>query len=309
MSAIDYAWARPPLTFLKSLGIATVGRYVGPSGWGKTITTSEAQALNSAGLAYWLVFENGANDASGGFNAGQSNARLALQNIPDAVFGFTRPIYFAEDTSIVPSACVPYWQGICSVISAAMVGVYGEGALCQLLYDQGLASWFWQSASTSFPGNQTTLPITHIQQGVGNPVPNFDTDPDVLMKLDVGQFPSPIQQEQDVAIIVLQPAPNGQPLDIPSNPGVAETVLVSFDALVNGTPTVPLRGVMHKADGSDAWVVAQASQGSVPAPLPADAHNQFPVTKGWPVTFTIPSGYDSLSLRNNGTTYALTVRV
>ena len=40
----------------------------------------------------------------------------------------------------------------------------------------GLPSLHWQSASTSFNGNATTLPITQVQQGLAGPLPGTDID-------------------------------------------------------------------------------------------------------------------------------------
>jgi hypothetical protein len=107
------------------------------------------------------------------------------------VFGVTRPIYFAEDTEVTPATRDAYWQGIDEVIPPAQVGDYAEGDLNQLLHDLGYSSWHWLSGSTSFPGSAAPRPITNIWQKVGNPIPGYDTDPDDLLTVDVGQYPAP----------------------------------------------------------------------------------------------------------------------
>lgn len=191
MTAVDFAWSKPPATVLKQYGVTVVICYVGPPGWGKTITQAQFSAYVNAGIAVALVFESGADDAAGGYAAGAANARLALANIPHPVYGNSRPIYFAEDSNIVPATREAYWQGINSVIPSALVGDYGEGDLNQLLHDAGLSSWHWLSGSTSYPGSSGPRPITNIWQRVGNPIPGYDTDPDDLLTEDVGQYPAP----------------------------------------------------------------------------------------------------------------------
>jgi hypothetical protein len=189
---IDFAWARPPISLLQSLGVTAVGRYVGPASWGKTITQGEFDAYMAAGIAVWLVFEAGADDAVGGANAGTANmTQLVLPNLPNG-WG-NRPIYVAEDTSVDPNDPnrLGYFRGCAAVLGPARLGSYAEGGLCQVLHDEGIAQWFWQSASTSYPGNAHPLPISHIQQGVGAPVPGFDTDPNTALQADFGQCPAP----------------------------------------------------------------------------------------------------------------------
>lgn len=188
--AVDFSDARPSAASLKAAGVSIVIRYL--TGSGKAITKPELQEYLDNGIAVAFVFEVGANDAAGGFAAGAAHAQQALAalkalGVPDP----TVPVYFAVDTSVAPASAVPYFQGVNSVLSMWRTGDYGEGALCQLLETDGLSKWHWQSESTSFPGNATTLSITHLQQRFNaSPVPG--TDLDVICKADVGQFPRPV---------------------------------------------------------------------------------------------------------------------
>ena len=191
MTAIDYAWGAPPVSVLKQYGVTAVGRYVGPQAWGKTDTPRELLSLAAAGIGTWLVFEEVANDSTGGYAAGRANAQLALASAPHPSFGTSRPLYFAVDAAINPQTAVPYFQGVNSVIDPAWVGDYGEGDLNQLLHDLGLSTWHWLSGSTSYPGSSGPRPITNIWQRVGNPIPGYSTDPDDLLTVDVGQYPAP----------------------------------------------------------------------------------------------------------------------
>lgn len=203
MSAVDYSFTKPTIAQLVAAGIKYVGRYVGPPSWGKTITQTEYDSLVAAGIEPWLVFEVGANDAAGGFGAGQVNGRTALAYVPQ---GYTGPIWVAADEEIVPgtslwTSALAYVQGFSSVVGAERTGVYGEGALCQACIDSGTALvGGWQSASTSFPGNSTTLPSTWIQQGLSGPLPGTDADT-ILHPL----FPAPAPPTPTEAPMAVSP--------------------------------------------------------------------------------------------------------
>jgi hypothetical protein len=186
--AVDFSDARPTTAELRQNNVVLVIRYLTGSG-GKAITLGELQSYRAVGIVLCFVFEIGATDAAGGEAAGVANAQAALAAL--AALGISDvPVYFAVDESIAPSAAVPYFQGINSVIPYTLTGVYGEGALCTLLKQDGLAAWFWQSESTSFPGNATVLPISHLQQKFNvSPIPG--TDLDAILKADVGQWPRP----------------------------------------------------------------------------------------------------------------------
>lgn len=188
MTAVDYSFARYTGVRLKAAGIVLVIRYL--TGAGKAITPAELATLLSAGVVVCFAFEDAANDAAGGANAGtvhamQANTALGALGLPAS-----QPVYFAVDEDITPEAAVAYFQGINAVRPASANGVYGEGALCSLLLNDGLVSFTWQSESTSFDGNTHTLPTTNIQQKVsGAPLPT--TDLDILLTPDVGQYPRP----------------------------------------------------------------------------------------------------------------------
>ena len=187
---MDFSFERPSIADLQVADVTVVIRYL--TGQGKALSLDEFSSYVGNHIGVCFVFEDSANDPSSGYDGGVTNARAALDAL--SALGFAQPgevvVYFAVDESIAPDFAVPYFQGVCSVISHEYVGIYGEGALCSLLEALNLASWFWQSESTSFPGNATTLPITHLQQ-VFNASPVPGTDIDYICKPDVGQYPAP----------------------------------------------------------------------------------------------------------------------
>jgi hypothetical protein len=186
--AVDFDTARPTVAQLQAADVVAVLRYItGPDG--KAIDADELALYRSAGIVVGFVFGIGAQDAAGGFPEGQTAAQAALTAL--SALGLTeQPVYFAVDESITPSLAVPYFRGICSIIPPALVGAYGEGALLTLLKADGLASFFWQSESTSFPGNAATLPISDLRQFF-NQSPIIGTDYDEILSADFGQFPRP----------------------------------------------------------------------------------------------------------------------
>jgi hypothetical protein len=59
---------------------------------------------------------------------------------------------------------------------AYAIGVYGSGTLLRYCYEQGIASFFWQSNSTGYPGNKTIwlhANIVQINNNVSYPPCNF----------------------------------------------------------------------------------------------------------------------------------------
>jgi hypothetical protein len=202
VSAIDYAFQKPTTAELLAKGVTDVFRYVGPPEWGKTITQAEFNELIAAGIHVWLVFERGADDSSGGEVGGRANASLALQCVPD---GYEGPIWFACDEGLEGAALVTaisYIRGASAVMGGpTRTGAYGEGALLQITKDQGLTNYLWQSASTSFPGNATTLPITQVQQGLDGPLPGTDADT-IVLPLIATPAPPPVPTRQEATVPV-----------------------------------------------------------------------------------------------------------
>lgn len=200
--AIDFSNARPNPVTLKAAGVVAVGRYL-TGGGGKAITPAESQSYTAQGIVQWFVMENTATDAEGGHGAGllaASASAYALATLigPPAA---GQPRYFAADENIDPAAkdaasmarfqaAVAYFVGISRVIDPAVIGAYGNGAFLDFLGACGLASWFWQSSSTSFAGNAQTIPAAHLRQVTGGgPLPQ--TDLDIIRAADFGQYPRP----------------------------------------------------------------------------------------------------------------------
>ena len=243
MIAVDFSAARPTIAQLKAAGVTIVIRYLTGTG-NKPISPIELAYYATNGICVAFVFEIGSTDAQGGYAAGRANAQSAAGAM--AALGVTAPIYFAVDQSINPPSAVNYFQGINSVLQPSSVGIYGEGALCTLLQQDGLATWFWQSESTSFPGNSMTLAITHLQQKYNDsPVPG--TDLDIIMKSDVGQWPRPVTPTP-------LPIPTPPPHSEPRGTLMLHTVTIPTDGNGNGYALTAIPWATFQAisvEGSD----------------------------------------------------------
>jgi Rv2525c-like, glycoside hydrolase-like domain len=189
MTAVDFSFARFSAAQLKAAGVSAAGRYL--TGAGKAISPLELAGLLFGGIEVWLIFENSATDASDGAAVGAQYAQEA--NVALVALGLptTTPVYFSADQDYPnPADAVPYYQGIASVRPGATNGCYGEGALIDLLFSEGLVGYGFESESTSFPGNASASPNAAIWQKV-NGAPLSGTDLDVILKADFGQLPRP----------------------------------------------------------------------------------------------------------------------
>lgn len=220
-TGVDYSSARYTAAELKARGIAAVGRYLTGQ---FAISPVELAELVMGGILVWFIFEDGTSDYAGGVPQGRGDATLANMALANLGIPSSQPVYFTVDTDVAnPEAAVPYFQGIAALRPPATNGDYGEGALAALLAQLGLTAYHWQSESTSFPGNASTLEIADLQQEL-NGAPLANTDLDDILKTDFGQYPRP----------TAGPLPGGASMaDFPGAVAVAQT-----------------------ADGKGAWVVS-----------------------------------------------------
>jgi hypothetical protein len=158
-SAIDcYGNVTAYLPHLKSIGVKAVGRYysIYPA---KVLSKKEAQLISEAGLAMFVVYEDGA--APGDFNSdsGTFAAQHALQLAANVGQPKGSAIYFgadfASDANQVANLIIPYFQAIQAVFadvgSPYKIGVYGDGLACERLLAANLCDFTWLSASSSYP--------------------------------------------------------------------------------------------------------------------------------------------------------------
>ena len=151
-SGVDYSWARPSPSGLRSAGYTFAVRYFSFDTTGKNLTASEARALQSAGLDIVSNWESGASDALKGRARGASDAQEALRQATAAGMPAGRPIYFSVDFDAQPSQQAvlnDYFDGVASVLGRAATGAYGGIGPIQRLFDAGKISFGWQTFAWS----------------------------------------------------------------------------------------------------------------------------------------------------------------
>jgi Domain of unknown function (DUF1906)/FG-GAP-like repeat len=174
-AGIDYRYpgATDPLvpsaSDIRSAGIGIVGEYLG--GGSSYLTQAKAQALISAGLHIFSIYEHAGMDTA----AYYANAVAEAHGITDATNAINNAlkvgqtagsaVYFGIDLDPAAfggdlSGVVSYFDGVKSVFDAASthfkVGVYGGGDVLQMIKDEtGLATYAFLAESTGWAGSKT----------------------------------------------------------------------------------------------------------------------------------------------------------
>jgi hypothetical protein len=187
---------------LRTQGVTFIGRYytnlAATRRPEKALTPREAHDLSQAGFSLVAVWEllatPGYFNGNQGFADGQYAYKYALEMIRQPE---DSAIYFAVDFDasqiVFEQAVVPYFRGVAEAFASASgnrplysVGVYGSGAVCAALKQNGLARYSWMSQSMGWQGSRT-YQDWDIRQGptVGDPAFQFDED---IAKDEFGAF-------------------------------------------------------------------------------------------------------------------------
>lgn len=242
--ACDYSFARPSLTELKRCSYVGVMRYLYSPVNGKVISLAEARAIWAAGLQLGLVWEGGAQEAQGGYNAGVNNARAALALANGIGWPASRPIYFvAEDPNTIPTsewpAAVAYFQGIVAVLGVARVGAYGGQSLLEHLQGLGLARWFWQVGGWSRIVHGDWHLYQRLSTTVASPLVAGSIDEDAVLAADWGGW-------DGKAVAAQAPAPTTAPTKIGAPIAVGSDIVSS---VISGQTTLDGQGSGYIATG------------------------------------------------------------
>lgn len=176
---LDYSFARPDPVCLKNNGYTFVCRYVwtsyspGSPGYpGKMLTKPEADKLKASGIRIVSNFESWVGRPLDGYDAGVSDARVAVQNTINAGGPASPVVYFSVDidtrslSATQLSAISFYFEGAASVIGVAQVGAYGGYHIIKRLADRGLAQRFWQTYAWSGGQWDSRCHIRQVRNGV-----------------------------------------------------------------------------------------------------------------------------------------------
>lgn len=228
---LDYSAARLSGAAIHAAGYSYVLRYLDDPAWGppaKCIVPGELVDLRAAGVDVLCVFEQGTDDITGGYGAGQRNARRALAGAQWV--GYDGLIFMAVDEHLDGTGvalALEYLDGAASVLGRDRTGVYGFSELIDCAI--GRYGALWQCGHTPAPGG----PVHIWQRNTGTvQVAGVDCDVNELLRPLPGLgIPAPAD---------LSPARSG-----PSEDAVA---LISFPA--TAMPTDPPGGRWQDADPS-----------------------------------------------------------
>lgn len=217
---IDFAWWRPS-SKADLMGATVLGRYLSHDS-GKTLSRAEAELYTSWGvsiLANWESTGQGGDRAQGVADAQAAQAQAAAAGMPAG-----RPIVFSVDVDVTPSSTDAYREGICSVIPAAQVGVYGSAAVCQRWAANG-CPWNWRTMSTSWSGGADTTGCKIAQIGIDS---GGNVDYSILLTDDVGQWN--LNTVPATTGVSLDPTPQEDKNMTMSTPSVNGTAGLSWSA-------------------------------------------------------------------------------
>ncbi|HEY4117054.1 MAG TPA: glycoside hydrolase domain-containing protein [Byssovorax sp.] len=182
----DYSFARPSPSHLYGEGYRFAVRYFSYDS-GKNLTSSEAHALEAAGLDVVSNWEAGSDDALDGYSRGAQHAHDADAQAAAAGAPADRPIYFSVDFDASPGqqgAINDYMDGVASVIGRSRTGAYGGYYVIQRLFDAGKITWGWQAYAWSGGQWDPRAQARQIQNGLeGDSI-----DEDQAMVADIGQW-------------------------------------------------------------------------------------------------------------------------
>jgi hypothetical protein len=259
---IDIAWATPGVPDIKSTGAQWVARYFSQDPT-KDLTAGEVQQYTAAGLGIVTVFETSAGRALQGHQAGAIDASDAIAERAAVGLPQDAVIYFAVDTDTTWASVQDYFDGVCTIIPKAQVGVYGGYQVAEGGHSYGL-KYIWQTVAWS--GGQWSTWAT-IKQ-TGGTVLSGGADIDYAEVPDFGQYPRP---EDDVT------------------PQDKQDIINGVKALLQD-PT--LRGL---AEADNLWWLSHALQGTVPnGATPSQAssiiaiHNELQNLANKPVAPAVP---------------------
>ena len=197
MTAADYSTARPGGAALRAAGITDVGRYLGVPGDPRVLELPEYQDLRAHGINVWVNREGSATAMLLGYGEGVYHGQTAAANLRRLGLDPTQTVvYSSADFDAQPAqfyAMDAYMDGFRVGLGSTpdFIGTYGSMPWINHCRMTGKATWFWQSASTSFTHGQTGF--IHIQQTT---LPSLaGTDNNILHAAEYGQIgvaPQPV---------------------------------------------------------------------------------------------------------------------
>lgn len=157
IKGIDYS-TRPqswPAFFetLKGKGYTFLFRYLYDHTGKKRLEKPEVDAAFAAGLKLGFYFETSEGACLDGYTRGADHARRALNELDLLGLPEDLPVCFCIDidatSSQLAGSCRRYFEGVCSILPLAQVGVYGGYRSVEYICGAGLASFAVQTEAWS----------------------------------------------------------------------------------------------------------------------------------------------------------------
>jgi hypothetical protein len=189
---LDYAGGIPGGAAILAAGYAFVARYLCGGGTelpGKLLTPSEADDLRAAGVEIVSNWETTATRMLDGYDAGATDAQLALAQALNCGGSAGRPVYFSADFDATPDqqpAIDDYLKGAASVLLPENVGIYGGYWPVSRALTNGTAAWAWQTAAWS--GGQLDSRVNLYQRTQTVTIAGIDCDVNEALTADYGQW-------------------------------------------------------------------------------------------------------------------------
>ncbi len=183
-----------PIAGHRQVGSTFAARYLSPEQW-KNCTAAEVAEYRAADISLVLVFEDGAQNALGGHEAGQRDAAFALAQAT-GLGVHNGAIYMAVDfdTTPNPAAIDAYFDG-CRVVLGDRCGIYGGLPSVSRQMDRGV-KYGWQTYAWS--GGQWDKRAQLQQFSNAHTVAGVSVDYDHATTEDYGQVgykpPAPPEQ-------------------------------------------------------------------------------------------------------------------
>jgi hypothetical protein len=190
-TGVDYSWARPSPSGLKSEGYTFAARYLSYDTSGKNMTKGEIAALWSAGVDVVANWEQTATAALNGYNQGASDAKAAEAQANANGIPTGRPIYFSVDFDATPgdqTALNAYFDGVASVIGVARTGAYGGYYVIQRLFNASKIKWGWQTYAWSGGQWDSRAQLRQVLNGITAGGDANCCDKDEAVATDFGQW-------------------------------------------------------------------------------------------------------------------------
>ncbi|KAJ3037921.1 hypothetical protein HDV00_001199 [Rhizophlyctis rosea] len=187
---IDYSWARPSPSGIKSAGYSFVVRYFSHT-TSKNLSAAEAKKLHAAGLKIVSNWEAGASNAKKGRAQGIADAKAAAAQHKAVGGPAGKPIYFSVDydaPSKDQATLNAYFDGVASVIGRSRTGAYGSYNVIKRLLDAGKIKYAWQTYAWSGGKWDSRAHLRQTKNGITVAGSKACCDADTAMKSDYGQW-------------------------------------------------------------------------------------------------------------------------